>query len=112
MKAFLQNAEPLQWKGGKLHVIPKKSNVLCADATRGIMLLTTCGKIYHALLRRMLIDWTTAARNPAQLGGFRHQQTSFATHLLRTFCNLATHAKMSYGVFFFDVKAAFHSMLR
>ena len=104
LKAFVQGAEPLQWKGGKMHVIPKKSTVMRADAMRGIMLLTTCGKLYHALLRQMLIEWTTSMKVPAQMGGFRGQQTSFATHLLRTFCNLAAQAKMSFGVLFFDVK--------
>jgi hypothetical protein len=112
MKAFLQGSEPLQWKGGRMHVIPKKSNMMRADAMRGIMVLTSCGKLYHALLRRMLLDWTTSMRLPAQMGGFCGQQTSFATHLLRTYCNLITQAKMSYGVLFFDVRAAFHSMLR
>ena len=49
---------------------------------------------------------------PAQMGGFHGQQASFATHLLRTFCGLATRAQMSFGVLFFDVKAAFHNMIR
>lgn len=112
MKAFSQGSEPLQWKGGRMHIIRKKSNVMRADAMRGIMVLTSCGKLYHALLRRMLLAWTTSMRLPAQMGGFCGQQTSFATHLLRTYCNLITQAKMSYGVIFFDVRAAFHSMLR
>lgn len=112
LKAFVQGAEPLQWKGGKMHVIPKKTNVLRADAMRGIMLLTSCGKLYHALLRKMLLGWTTSMKVPAQMGGFQGQQTSFATHLLRTYCSLATDAKMSVGVLFFDVQAAFHNMLR
>ena len=112
LKAFVQGAEPLQWKGGKMHVIPKKTNVLRADAMRGIMLLTSCGKLYHAMLRKMLIGWTTSMKVPAQMGGFQGQQTSFATHLLRTFCSLAVGAQMSIGVLFFDVKAAFHNMLR
>jgi len=79
---------------------------------RGIMLLTSCGKLYHAMLRKMLIGWTTSMKVPAQMGGFQGQQTSFATHLLRTFCSLAVGAQMSIGVLFFDVKAAFHNMLR
>lgn len=112
LKAFLQGAEPLQWKGGKVHVIPKKSNVLRADAMRGIMLLTGLGKMYHAMLRKMMIDWASHWKIPAQLGGFQRQQTSFATHLLRTFCVLAEAAHLSCGVIFFDVRAAFHSMLR
>eukprot|EP00435_Cladocopium_sp_Y103_P037818 s2577_g10.t1 len=112
LKAFLLGSEPLQWKGGFMHVIPKKSGSLQANMMRGIMLLTTFGKLYHATLRQLLLPWLTAARIPAQLGGFRFQQTSFATHLLRTFCNLAVHRNLSFGVVFVDVKAAFHSMLR
>jgi hypothetical protein len=112
LKVFLQASEPLQWKGGKVHVIPKKSNVLRADAMRGIMLLTGLGKMYHAMLRKMMIDWASQMKIPAQLGGFQKQQTSFATHLLRTFCILADAANLSCGVIFFDVRAAFHSMLR
>ena len=112
LKAFLLGAEPLQWKGGKIHVIPKKTNVLRADAMRGIMLLTGLGKIYHAMLRKMMIDWASQLKIPAQLGGFQRQQTCFATHLLRTFCVLADAANLSCGVIFFDVRAAIHSMLR
>ena len=50
-------------------------------------------------------------RLPMQIGGRGAQQTGFATHMLRTYCNLADKAGLSFGVLFFDVKAAFHSML-
>eukprot|EP00435_Cladocopium_sp_Y103_P067591 s210_g30.t1 len=112
LKAFLTGCEPLQWKGGLMHVIPKKSGVLRVNMMRGIMLLTSFGKLYHATLRKLLLPWLTSSRIPAQLGGFKCQQTSFATHLLRTFCRLAVHHNLSFGVVFVDVKAAFHSMLR
>ena len=59
-----------------------------------------------------MIDWASQLKLPAQLGGFQKQQTCFATHLLRTFCVLAEAAHLSCGVIFFDVRAAFHSMLR
>eukprot|EP00435_Cladocopium_sp_Y103_P065630 s84_g27.t1 len=112
LKSFILGAEPLQWKGGLMHIIPKKSGILRADMMRGIMLLTGLGKIYHATLRKMLLPWATRTKIPAQLGGFVGQQTSFATHMLRSFCCLATRSGLSFGVVFVDVKAAFHSMLR
>eukprot|EP00435_Cladocopium_sp_Y103_P023215 s1491_g5.t1 len=112
LKSFLLGTEPLQWKGGLMHIIPKKTGILRADMMRGIMLLTSLGKIYHATLRKLLIPWVTSTKIPAQLGGFVGQQTSFATHMLRSFCNLAVRHSLSCGVVFVDVKAAFHSMLR
>eukprot|EP00435_Cladocopium_sp_Y103_P026565 s3814_g6.t1 len=112
LKSFLLGAEPLQWKGGLMHIIPKKSGILTADMMRGIMLLTSLGKIHHATLRKLLIPWVTATKIPAQMGGFVGQQTSFATHMLRSFCSLAVQRNLSIGVVFVDVKAAFHSMLR
>ena len=92
-----------------MHIIPKKANILRADAMKGIMLLTTCGKLYHIVL---LLPWTTATKLSAQIGGFGGRRTSFATHLLRIYCSLAKRQGQSFGFFFFDVKAAFHSMIR
>eukprot|EP00435_Cladocopium_sp_Y103_P057853 s641_g20.t1 len=112
LKSFLLGAEPLQWKGGLMHIIPKKSGIMRADMMRGIMLLTSLGKLYHATLRSLLLPWVTATKIPAQIGGFVGQQTSFATHMLRSFCQLAIRNNLSFGVVFVDVKAAFHSMLR
>ena len=70
IKIFLQGAGPLQWKGGELHVIPDRQTYSLRMPCGGMMLLTACGKLFHALLRKMLLPWTTRMRRPAQVGGF------------------------------------------
>ena len=107
LKAFLQGNEPLQWKGGCTS-FPKSpayfEQMLCEASCSSLVV----GKS----TMQMLIDWARSEKIPAQLGGFRFQQTCFATHLLRTYCGLADAQKLSFGVVVFDVRSAFHHMLR
>eukprot|EP00438_Fugacium_kawagutii_P011255 Skav219466 [mRNA] locus=scaffold596:35905:41300:- [translate_table: standard] len=111
-KCWMLCAEPIMWKGGLLHALPKQANSFEASSTRGVMLLTTIGKTFHGLVRGELIKWADSHRLPTQLGGFKHLQTSFASLLLNSYCNLGLRARMSIGVIFLDLKSAFHFLLR
>lgn len=112
-KTWLLGAEPLQWKGGQLFPIGKKPGFLSIDNTRGIMLLPAPGKLYHSLLRQAMLPAVESLRAEFQFGGFARQQPAFATILLRSYTNkVAASYNLSQMTVFFDVRHAFHSMLR
>ena len=95
-----------------VHCLAKKGGSKEAHKMRGIMLLETAGKIFHGLARSQLLGWSLPRRLECQFGGFPHQQTLYATQLLRATTRVFKHFGMSGGVLFVDVKAAFHSLLR
>ena len=111
-KAWTVASEPVQFKGGVLHSIAKKSGSTQAAHMRGIMLLDGIGKVYHALVRAKLLPWALQQRLPTQFGGFQGQQPAFASLLLRSFMSFAAHKKVSTAVIFVDVRSAFHCLLR
>lgn len=111
-KSWVLGAEPVQFKGGMVHCLAKKGGSKEAHKMRGIMLLETAGKIFHGLARSQLLRWSLPRRLECQFGGFPHQQTLYATQLLRATTRVFKHFGMSGGVLFVDVKAAFHSLLR
>ena len=112
MKSWLTAAEPLQYKGGIIHCIAKKSGSREVAAMRGITLLDSFAKCFHALVRKALLNWSLPKRMPTQFGGFAQQQTLFATQYIRAFARVATSHQLSSAILFIDVKSAFHCLLR
>ena len=111
-KAWVVGAEPLQFKGGLLHLIAKKAGGVRAQDMRGIMLLDGMGKAFHGLIRQRLLQWSSPRRLPSQFGGYQRQQTQFATQLLRSMVRIAQHRGLSTTILFLDVRNAFHGMIR
>ena len=115
-KTWATGAEPLQFKGGLIHCISKKASARAGQAQakdmRGIMLLDGLGKSYHALVRSHLMRWSSPRRLPMQFGGYKGQQTLFATQFIRSISKVAQKASISTSILFLDVRSAFHSMLR
>ena len=115
-KTWATGAEPLQFKGGLIHCISKKASGKMGEAKakdmRGIMLLDGLGKSYHALIRSHLMRWSAPRRLPTQFGGYRGQQTLFATQFIRAFASVAQEVGISTSILFLDVRSAFHSMIR
>eukprot|EP00438_Fugacium_kawagutii_P023924 Skav232941 [mRNA] locus=scaffold3689:35179:38778:- [translate_table: standard] len=111
-KCWIRGSEPVMWKGGLLHTIPKKVGCFEASSSRGIMLLSSLGKTFHGLVRKRILQWVEMHRLPTQLGGFRHLQTPFASLLLRSYSNVCLRHSFSVGAVFVDLKAAFHFLLR
>ena len=111
-KSWMLAAEPLTFKGGFLASIAKKAGVLRAAAMRGIMVLDTTGKVYHALMRAQLMRWAASRRHSSQFGGFKGQQCSFASLLLRGYCNRLDQLGVSCSILFVDVRSAFHCLIR
>ena len=112
IKMWITGNEPLQFKGGFLHSIMKKSFCTKVEGMRGIMLMDVLGKVLHAILRQRFLPTLTQWRHPLQLGGFPRCTTLFATHYLRAFQQKAISKGLSSAVLFLDVKSAFHSMIR
>ena len=113
MKMWIQAAEPGQWKGGALIPIYKGKGPLDQpEGQRGIMLLSSLGKKWHALLRKRLLRVSAPLRPPHQIGGYPGQQTGFATLVLHSLDRQAKHHGLPNGVLFLDIKGAFHHMIR
>ena len=110
LKAWILGSEPVQFKGGLMHSIAKKSGATTASGMRGIVLLDSAGKLYHSILRNRLIQSVPSL--PSQLGGYRGQQTLFATQLLRSHCVVTSRCHLSTATVFVDVRSAFHCLLR
>ena len=106
------SAEPLQFKGGFICSIAKKHGARTAAGMRGIMLLDVLGKLHHGLLRRRLLPWASQNRLDTQFGGFKGQQTIFASLLLRSYARVVEAKQVSLAIVFVDVKNAFHCLLR
>ena len=111
-KIWLLSAEPIQFKGGYICSIAKKHGATTAAAMRGIMLLDVLAKLHHALLRRKLLPWATSNKLVTQFGGFKGQQTVFASLYLRSYVRVVEAKKLSLAIVFVDVKNAFHCLLR
>eukprot|EP00435_Cladocopium_sp_Y103_P062446 s894_g24.t1 len=115
MKIWLVSAEPVQFKGGTLCSIAKKAGTVgarTAAGMRGIMVLDCLAKLHHAMLRRKLLPWASEVRLSTQYGGYRGQQTPFASILLRSYSAVAAAKQVSLAVLFLDVRNAFHCLLR
>eukprot|EP00435_Cladocopium_sp_Y103_P001901 s1454_g1.t1 len=112
LKAWTLSSEPLQWKGGLLKAINKRSGTLSLSSVRGIALLSSVGKVYHAIMRRMLLPTVSHMKLTTQYGGFGGQQPSFATAMLRSYTRSAAADGLSVAILYLDVRHAFHSMLR
>ena len=79
---------------------------------RGITLLDTLGKVYHSLIRTKVLPWLEQTKLPTQFGGFRGQQTAFASLVLSSFEQVTAAHKISLATVFLDVRSAFHCLLR
>ena len=69
-KSLLWRAEPIQFKGGRLTMLPKGGTLQDPSHFRGIMLASSISKCIHAHLREPLIQTLSPLRPPGQLGGF------------------------------------------
>lgn len=114
-KIWILAAEPAQFKGGSICSIAKKPGSMATASPanlRGIMLLDSLAKLFHALIRKQLLPWATVNKLATQFGGYKGQQTIFATLLLRCYTNFVAAKRLSCAIIFVDVRSAFHCLLR
>ena len=113
MKCAAHSQEPLSWKGGKLHPLHKgKLHPAIPDGYRSIFVSDFTAKLYHTTLRKPLEDVWQSGLHSLQLGGRKGQGTDMAHHLLQTFWHWVTKQRKPAAIVFFDVRAAFYSVIR
>lgn len=89
-KMIWWTSEPVQFKGGHLHPIFKRGNEHDAACYRGIMLLSSISKVFHALMRKDLIQEIGEVKLDSQIGGFGGQQAVFGSHVIQTIAKLSS----------------------
>ena len=113
MKCAAHSHEPLSWKGGKLHPLHKgKLHPAIPEGYRSIFVSDFTAKLYHTTLRKPLEDVWQTGLHSLQLGGRKGQGTDMAHHLLQTFWHWVTRQRKPAAIVFFDVRAAFYSVIR
>ena len=112
LKMWSWQTEPLPWKGGLVHMIPKKPGPTQASHYRGIALLKAIPKRVHAMLRSRIIRAISDARPEGQIGGFPAQQCPFGSQALRIFNRVAAEHHITSCVLFVDLRQAFHRLVR
>eukprot|EP00435_Cladocopium_sp_Y103_P063298 s367_g24.t2 len=112
VKVWLWGQEPLQYKGGPLALLPKRLHPQAVQHFRGILLLPTLAKGFHAILRKRIIALLHPVRVQGQLGGFAQQEVLYGSHALRILGQLAIARNFSMGVLFVDLATAFHCLIR
>eukprot|EP00438_Fugacium_kawagutii_P011048 Skav221275 [mRNA] locus=scaffold2775:48100:54209:+ [translate_table: standard] len=112
LKSTTWEVEPFSAKGGVLAPIPKVPNAVTAANYRGILLLPTFSKCFHALLRKQLISVVEHKRPPGQLGGFPRQEVGFGQQYVATVLRVMGAAGHSTGVLYVDLSTAFHKLVR
>ena len=112
-KVALRGTEPLSWRGGKL--IPLHKGKLCRSnpaGYRSIFISSYTTKVYHATLRKHLLDAWTGVLKHLQFGGRRGMSADLAHHCLQAHLAHAVHHRLPAAVLFIDMKAAFYSVVR
>ena len=112
MKSVVWETEPLQNKGGLMYPIHKSGSLAVAKNYRGIMLLNTVGKCFHAILRKRVMDHLTPLRMESQLGGFAYQQAQFGAQCMQTMGRICAAKGLSMAALFIDVRGAYHYLIR
>jgi hypothetical protein len=103
--------EPITYKGGEMISIPKKhdhTQTFQCNNARGILLLGINAKLFHSHLRKITYQNLKHTFQTTQFGGMPHLETTYATHILRTFYT----QQQPTSVLFVDIKAAFYSVIR
>ena len=105
--------EPTSWRGGKLIPLYKgKGQPSDPSSFRSIFVSDFTAKLYHACLRRPLERAWTASLHSMQFGGRAGCGVDIAHHFLQMHQCWARHGRVPAAIVFFDMKAAFYSVLR
>ena len=111
-KAAMHAKEPTSWKGGFVAPLHKKGPMSSAKSYRSIFISDYTAKIYHASLRRHLLDIWQKGIEHLQLGGLPSCGTDSAHHWIQVHTAWTKFHGLSQGLLFFDLKAAFYMVMR
>ena len=105
--------EPTSWRGGKLVPLFKgKGSPHDPESFRSIFISDFTAKLYHACLRRPLEEAWCQGIHSMQFGGRAGCGVDIPHHFLQMHQCWARHVKKPAAIVFFDLKAAFYSVLR
>ena len=112
-KCAAHSHEPLSWKGGRLFQLHKgKMHPSEPSGYRSIFVSDFTAKLYHMTLRSPLEQAWTQSIHSLQMGGRKGQGTDMAHHVLQTFWHWIHKKHYPAAIVFFDVRAAFYSVIR
>eukprot|EP00435_Cladocopium_sp_Y103_P075451 s29_g58.t1 len=113
LKCASHASEPLSWKGGNLIPLHKGKGPAEDPASfRSIFISNYSSKLYHRTVRQQIEQLWEASIDALQLGGRKKMGTDVAHHLLDGHQHLCKCMKLPTAVIFFDLRAAFYSVLR
>ena len=105
--------EPLTWKGGQLIPLSKgKGDATDPLGYRSIFVSDFTAKMFHMTLRSHLVEVWEKGIQSLQLGGRRRMGVDVAHHFLQAHRHWTQVRKLSGAYLFFDIRAAFYSVLR
>ena len=112
-KTVAHGKEPTSWKGGRLAPLHKGRGATSDPAAyRAIYISDYTSKLYHRMLRQQLeVAWIQHT-DLLQLGGKKGCGTDIAHHMLEAHQFWYKKRKLTSAVVFFDLRAAFYSVLR
>ena len=112
-KTVAHGKEPTSWKGGRLAPLHKgRGSPTDPTAYRAIYISDYTSKVYHKLLRQKLEKAWMQRMDLLQLGGRKSVGTDLAHHMIESHQFWCRKRKFSSAVVFFDLRAAFYSVLR
>ena len=111
-KTHLWNTEPFQHKGGSLCMLYKKGQIYEPSSYRAIMLMSTLGKQLHSTTRPRVMETLEKVKRPGQIGGFKKMEPGFGGLYMKTLQRVAFARQKNCALIFFDLKMAFHGLVR
>ena len=112
-KVIAHAHEPTSWRGGKLIPLYKgKGSPHDPASFRSIFISDFTAKVYHACLRRPLERVWHEGLHSMQFGGRAGCGVDLPHHFLQMHQCWARQVKKPAAIVFFDMKAAFYSVLR
>ncbi|CAE7285274.1 unnamed protein product, partial [Symbiodinium sp. CCMP2456] len=113
LKASLALREPVHFRGGELICLAKKAGaVLQCSSFRSILISSVPGKILHRALRTRLVALLDQHRPPMQAGAVPGEGIEHIALAAQCFQHLHHHHRRPWALVFYDVQAAFYSVVR
>ena len=111
-KVAMHAKEPGTWRGGFLVPLYKKGDTAKPSSYRSIYISDYSAKIFHACLRKQLLDVWQRSITHLQYGGRPGKSTDMAHQHLQSHFFRAKKGKKPAAALFFDLRSAFYMVLR
>ena len=113
LKMLVRSTEPVTFKGAELLTIPKgKGSPAACSSSRGIILQSVFAKMLHRATRGLMTGKYEECALKMQLGGRKGLSALFGSLSARAFLSYCKWHGYSAALIFFDISAAFYSVLR